>query len=274
MKKAVCACWLLAACGTLPAIMPGQAAQDKDKLLRRFIDEFVPLSPGKDEFAASFRMGSDDGPRQEQPVHLVKFTYAFQVAKYETTQELYEAIAGKNPSRWKGPRNSVEMVSWEEARDFCKNVTKELRRSKLIADDEVIRLPSEAEWEYACRAGSKTRYSFGDDAAKLGDYAWFTGNAKGNDPPVGAKKGNAWDLFDMHGYVWEWCLDAWRDDYESAPDDGSPVKMNDAKQRAIRGGAWTSEADACRSAFRRGVAVDNRTADVGFRCVRTQRNYE
>jgi formylglycine-generating enzyme required for sulfatase activity len=275
MKKAVCAGLLLAAsCGLPAGAVPVQATQDKDKILRRFIDDFVPLTPGKNKFAASFRMGSDDGPGEEKPAHNVKFEHAFQMAKYETTQELYEAIAGKNPSRWKGPRNSVEMVSWDEARAFCQTVTKELRTLKFIGAVEVIRLPTEAEWEYACRAGSKTKYSFGDDAAKLGEFAWFTGNAKGNDPPVGAKKANAWGLFDMHGYVWEWCLDGWREDYQKAWNDGHPGKIKDVKKHAIRGGAWTSEADACRCASRRGVAVDNRTPDVGFRCVRTDLDFE
>jgi formylglycine-generating enzyme required for sulfatase activity len=269
MHKAVFGCcWLAAA-----AALPGLAAQDHDKLLRRFADEFVPLTPGKDRFADSFTMGSSKGPREEQPAHKVTFAYTFQVAKYETTQELYEAVTGKDPSRWKGPRNSVEMVSWDEAQNFCKRITADLRKLKLLGEEEVIRLPTEAEWEYACRAGTTTPFSFGDDAAKLGDYAWFTGNAKGNDPPVGAKKANPWGLCDMHGYVWEWCLDAWRDDYAKAPDDGSPAQMDEAKRRAIRGGAWTSEADACRSAFRRGAAVGHQSADVGFRCVRSKKTY-
>src|SRR5205823_6088113 len=108
----------------------------------------------------------------------------------------------------------------------------------------------------------------------LGDYAWFTGNAKGNDPPVGAKKANPWGLYDMHGYVWEWCLDAWRDDYAKAPDDGSPVQVAKAAKRVIRGGAWTEVADACRSAFRKGVEIDTRTAAIGFRCVRAKKVYE
>ena len=101
----------------------------------------------------------------------------------------------------------------------------------------MIRLPTEAEWEYACRAGTTTAYSFGDDVKQLGDYAWFKGNAKGNDPPVGKKKPNPWGLYDMHGYIWEWCADAWHPSYEGAPSNGSAWDAADAKERVIRGGA-------------------------------------
>src|SRR5262249_61694135 len=105
-------------------------------------------------FPRSFAMGAADGPDAEKPVHMVTFAYPFRIAKYEVTQELYEAVAGANPSRWKGPRNSVEMVGWHEANEFCRKLTAELRQRKLIAADETVRLPSEAEWEYTCRAGT------------------------------------------------------------------------------------------------------------------------
>src|SRR5262249_36858011 len=98
--------------------------------------------------------------------------------------------------------------------------------------------------------------------------------AKGNDPPVGVKKANPWGLYDVHGYVWEWCLDAWREDYTKAPADGSPVREDKAKQRGIRGGAWTEPAEKCRSAFRASVDADTRTAAIGFRCVRAKKSYE
>src|SRR5207245_2743385 len=111
------------------------------------------------------------------------------------------------------------------------------------------RLPSEAEWEYGCRAGTTTAFSFGDDINDLGQYAWFTGNAKGNDPPVGVKKPNAWGLYDMHGYVWEWCADAWHPDYKDAPTDGRPRQAEAAKERVLLGGAWTTGAEQSRSAY-------------------------
>jgi formylglycine-generating enzyme required for sulfatase activity len=243
----------------------------KDKILKLFVDEFVSITPGEGKFPASFRMGSaGDAPDNEKPEHEVKLKSPFALAKYEVTQELYEAVIGKNPSRWKGPRNSVEMVNWSEANTFCEKVTQELRQQKLLGEDEVIRLPSEAEWEYACRAGSKTRYSFADKADDLKDYAWFKGNSKGEDPPVGKKKPNDWGLYDMHGYIWEWCLDSWHPSYEKAPQDGSAWEEKDAKERVVRGGSWADSAEHCRSAFRHKLAADQRSDAVGFRCVRAK----
>jgi formylglycine-generating enzyme required for sulfatase activity len=251
-----------------PALLPG-AAPDRDAILRRFADEFVPLTPGAGKFPAAFRMGSaGDAPAAERPAVTITFRRPFAVARYEVTQELYEAVMGKNPSRWKGPRNSVEMVSWQEANDFCRKATAELRRLKLIADREVIRLPSEAEWEYACRAGTTTRYSFGDSADGLKDYAWFKGNSKGEDPPVGRKKPNAWGIYDMHGYVWEWCADAWHPDHTGAAADGRPRVGKDERERVLRGGSWADDVDSARSAFRTHKPLDYRSDRVGFRCVR------
>ena len=103
--------------------------------------------------------------------------------------------------------------------------------------------PSEAEWEYATRAGTASVYSFGDDPTALGDYGWSTHNAAGNDPPVGAKKPNAWDLYDVHGYLWEWCADPWHDDYAAAPTDGSAwTTAGDADRRVLRSGSWKDPA--------------------------------
>ena len=249
----------------------GQPADKADKILKRFVEEFVLLTPGQDKYPASFMMGSKSGPEAEQPVHKVTLAYPFATAKYEVTQELYEVIAGKNPSKWKGPRNSVEMVSWDEANTFCRKVTAELHKRKLLAKDQVIRLPSEAEWEYACRAGTTGKYSFGDKEADLGIYCWFTGNAKGNDPPVGAKKPNPWGFYDMHGYVWEWCADTWHADYKNAPTDGSAWVDAKVKERVLRGGAWTEVADKCRSAYRFFAVPETRTPAIGFRCVQVKK---
>jgi formylglycine-generating enzyme required for sulfatase activity len=265
----------LACLGVLAALAAAAATggggdEPADGVLRRFADEFVRLTPGDGKFPASFRMGTDDdGPEAEKPRVAVTIRRPFAVAKYEVTQELYEAVAGRNPSRWKGPRNSVEMVSWDEAGDFCCKATALLRERKLLPEGEVVRLPSEAEWEYACRAGTTTAYCFGDRAADLGAYAWFKGNSPGEDPPVGKKKPNAWGLYDMHGYVWEWCADAWADSHRGAAADGSPRADRAAKERVVRGGSWNDDAAASRSASRAGRPSGYRGDAVGFRCVRT-----
>ena len=242
----------------------------KDDILKLFVSEFATIAPGMANFPASFKMGAEDGRDNEKPVRTVTLKRPFKIARYEVTQELYEAVMGANPSKWKGPRNSVEVVSWAEANDFCKKATAELRERKLIGADESVRLPTEAEWEYACRAGTTTRYSFGDKDGDLGEYAWWTGNAKGNDPPVGKKKANPWGLYDMHGYIWEWVQDAWHPNYEDAPTDGSARDAKDAKERVARGGAWTEKADACRSAYRGHYPADTRSDAIGFRCVLTK----
>jgi formylglycine-generating enzyme required for sulfatase activity len=259
----------LAACGTLLADEPGSAqALELPGLLKTFRSEFVELTPGKDKFPADFQMGSADGPPAERPPHRVALAGPLAIARYEVPQNLWEAVMGSNPSRWKGPRNSVEMLSFDDAQEFCRRVTERLRAAKLIDADQVIRLPSEAEWEYAARSGTTTRYSFGDDASQLDEYAWSTQNAKGNDPPVGAKRPNAWDLYDMHGYLWEWCADSWHDTYQGAPADGSPwTAGGDATRRVLRGGSWKDAGDQLTSTYRRAAEQALKDDAVGLRCV-------
>lgn len=249
-------------------------------LLKTFVEEFVPITPGEGKFPASFQVGSKEGDTSEQPPHEVTFQYKFAIAKYEMPQNLYEAVMGTNPSRWKGPRNSVEMMNWKDANDFCRKITRQLRDRQLIGADEVIRLPTEAEWEYCCRAGTSTRYSFGDDAQKpgdvtpkatfLGEYGWHTGNAAGNDPPVGALKPNPWGLYDMHGYLWELTADEWRSDYKQAPKDGAVAKGADVDGTSIvlRGGSWKDRFDKLTSSSRRKFSSNAADDAVGFRCVK------
>lgn len=256
--------WLSCLCFVLAA----DPTPEQQKLLTVFRDEFVAITPGKGAFPRQFRLGRPNGGEErERPVREVTFDYDFFVAKYEVPQNLWQTVMGENPSRWKGPRNSVEMLSFDEAVTFCRRATELMQAGKLIGADQAVRLPSEAEWEYVARAGTATVYSFGDDPAQLGEFGWFTGNAAGNDPPVGAKKPNAWGLYDMHGYLWEWCQDTWSADYAKHPADGSAHQQGDADQRVLRSGSWKDKAHALTSSYRVGKPKTLRDDAVGLRCV-------
>ena len=265
LPSALLAAAALLAVSTAVARAPGASQVE---LLKRFRDEFVSVTPGRNGFPRDFSMGSDAGNASEQPAHRVTLNDAFAVAAYESPQELWEAVMGSNPSRWKGPRNAVEMLSFDEAVEFCRKATDLMRAAGLIDADQVIRLPSEAEWEFVARAGTRTIYSFGDDPKGLDAYAWYAGNAAGNDPPVGAKKPNPWKLYDVHGYLWEWCADRWHEDYEGAPDDGSVwAEGAGPGSRVLRGGSWKDPAEMLTSRYRRRGARDLRDDAVGLRPV-------
>lgn len=252
----------------LTAALAAEPTKAQIELLKTFRDEFISITPAEGKFPAEFTMGDDAAGKAERPSHQVKLSHKFQIARYEVPQNLWQAVMGENPSRWKGPRNSVEMLSFADAQEFCRKATELMRAAKLIAANEVIRLPSEAEWEYAARAGTKTRYSFGDDVSQLNEYGWHHGNAAGNDPPVGAKKPNAWKLYDVHGYLWEWCADSWHGDYEGAPADGSTwTTGGDGKQAVLRGGSWKDDAEKLTSSFRRAADKQLKDDAVGLRCV-------
>jgi formylglycine-generating enzyme required for sulfatase activity len=250
-------------------------------LLKTFDSEFIQITPGNGKFPPMFVMGTDGGTPAERPAHKVTLNSGFSIAKYEVPQNLYEAVMGQNPSRWKGPRNSAEMFSFGEAQEFCGKITALLRQARLLKDDEAIRLPTEAEWEYCCRAGTTTAYSFGESAVKpddngakaslLDEYGWHTGNAAGNDPEVGEKRPNPWGLYDMHGYLWEFVSDAWHDNYTGAPTDGRNWSSDDDKPRhTIRGGSWKDRHEFLTSTYRRPLARDAKDAEFGMRCVKAK----
>jgi len=215
--------------------------------------------------AGQFLMGSPDSDPDardnEKPQHQVKVN-SFAIGKYPVTQAQYQAVMGTNPSRFQNnPQNPVEDVSWNDAQAFCQKLSQ--------ITGKTYRLPTEAEWEYACRAGTTTRFYFGDDANQLGDYAWYKGNSQQTTHPVGQKKPNAWGLYDMSGNVWEWCEDDWHDNYIGAPKDGSAWLKNGNDNRSpLRGGSWYNVPANCRSAYRNFTyRPDYSLINDGFRVV-------
>jgi formylglycine-generating enzyme required for sulfatase activity len=213
--------------------------------------------------AGTFLMGSHDGDSREQPVHQVTISQPFYLETYAVTQGQWEAVMGANPSEFRGGRNlPVEQVSWEDAQEL-------IRRLNAQEGGTRYRLPTEAEWEYACRAGSQLAYSFGDDPAQLDTYGWYSLNSGGMTHPVGQRRPNAWGLYDMHGNVWEWMQDRYGN-YAPDPvtDPQGPASGSD---RVIRGGSWSRDAGLCRSAFRYFAEPGGRFVYLGFRLLRTAR---
>ncbi len=216
--------------------------------------------------AGAFAMGSEDGGSGEKPVHEVEISKPLYMGVYEVTQAEYEAVTGQNPGNFKGTNNPVENVSWNEAVSFCAKLEeKEKAAGKLPAGHE-YRLPTEAEWEYACRAGGKGKWCFGDDESQLTKYAWFTVNSESKTHPVGLKRANAWGLHDMHGNVWEWCKD-WFGDY-SPGKAKDPCNNASGSIRVFRGGSWSNAAGDCQSADRGAYDGPSNQSDYrGFRVV-------
>ena len=220
--------------------------------------------------AGEFLMGSPDSDKDadadEKPQHKVRITRPFYLGKYLVTQEQWEAVMGNNPSHFKGAKNPVENVSWNDCQQFLDKLNK---RQGNPAGKFV--LPTEAQWEYACRAGSTTRYCFGDDASKLDEYAWHGQNSGGKTHPVGEKKPNVWGLYDMHGNVWEWCQDWYDDDYYAKSPTDDPAGSATGSYRdptgpvtgpycVVRGGGWGFPAGGWRSASRGRVLPGTGTA--------------
>jgi formylglycine-generating enzyme required for sulfatase activity len=204
--------------------------------------------------AGKFLMG-DSGSQHE-----VILTRPFYMGMYPVTQGEYERVIGRNPSHFKGDRHPVECVSWEDAMAY-------IERLNSISEEKSLgrryRLPTESEWEYACRAGSTSAYCFGEEESLLGDYAWYGSNSGSKTHPVGEKRPNAWGLHDMHGNVWEWCSDWYGDSPGVTVTD--PVGPKDGSDRGLRGGCWLYDAACCRSSFRLWLDPSGRSSDLGFR---------
>ena len=243
-------CWL--SVGLLVRSVAAQAPAEKT-IANSIGMEFVLIPAG------TFSMGANEGETDERPAHQVKISRPFYLGKYEVTQEQWQAIMGKNPSLFQGnPKRPVEQVSWNDAQEF-------IRRLNAKENVKVYRLPTEAEWEYAARAGTATAYSFGDKASQLRQYGWYHDNAAKRTHEVGELQPNPWGLYDMHGNVWEWVLD-WSGRYrEGTVTD--PQGPDSGAQHMRRGGGWNNEARYCRSANRYSV-VGYRDDFIGFRVVR------
>jgi formylglycine-generating enzyme required for sulfatase activity len=283
---------------------PGQPGRGLPEEFRNGVGmQMLPIAAG------TFQMGSDrsrdaDASDEEDPPHQVRFDRPFFMAAHKTTQKQFAQVLGRNPSWFSATGGGkdkvagidtaefpVERVSFFDAVEFCVKLSEReglrphyrLSAMQRVGDGSIraahverlgdgtgYRLPSEAEWEYCARAGTTTRYSFGDDAAALRDHAWFAENSGGRTHPVGALKANPWQLFDMGGLGWEWCEDVWHASYDGAPGDGSAwATGGDSSRRVVRGGPWSLVARFCRPANRGRVrlVVSDPAGLMGFRAV-------
>jgi len=232
-------------------------AKDSNIVTNSIGMKLILIPPGE------FMMGSPDSEKyrhsNEVPQHRVRISKGFYMSVTEITQAQWKAIKENNPSNFKGSNLPVEQVSWNDAIEFCNKLNQKERKS--------YRLPTEAEWEYACRAGSATRFYFGDNDSMLSDYAWYHENSGNETHPVGQKKPNAFGLYDMHGNVWEWCSDWYDANYYSNSSGVDPQGPASGQIRVLRGGSWFYIPWHCRSANRLRSTPDGRGDGSGFRVV-------
>jgi acetoin utilization deacetylase AcuC-like enzyme/formylglycine-generating enzyme required for sulfatase activity len=229
--------------------------------------------------AGWFEMGGEDGSPDERPVHRV-WVGPFWMDRYEVTQPEFRKYQLPDPSHFKNPKHPLDQINWTDAALYCNERSRAEGLEPAYDEDtwrcnfnaNGYRLPTEAEWEYACRAGTDTKYNFGNDSKKLRSYAWFAENSAGKTHPVGQKRPNLWGLYDMHGNVAEWCNEFYADDYSQRTLATDPKGPAAGKERVLRGGAWNSTAEACRSTCRASDPSINDTClasdAIGFRCAR------
>lgn len=260
-------------------VRPGHERYFFDDARRREKGVFCWCPPGQ------FRMGyvGENNPMD------VTLSQGFWIGKFEVTQQKYEALMGSNPSQTKDEHRSlpVQNVTWKDAVEFCYRLTVAEKAAGRLPPGWKYQLPSDAQWEYACRAGTKTTYFFGDNAQELPNYAWFDGSSQGELHEVGSRRSNAWNICDMHGNLFEWCRDQFRDDLPGGTDpvriepieyryqhaDGS-YSVRQPPQAVFRGGAFDSPAAYCASGFRAGTFSDTGIEQVGFRVALVPENDE
>ena len=234
----------------------GQQTSDQMSVIEENGIVLVLIPPG------NFMMGARDDEQMrgsdERPRHSVTITKPFYLGKYEITQAQYEAVMGENPSRFKGLDLPVENVTWFEAAEFCMRLSDNTGHS--------YRLPTEAEWEYACRAGTTSNFYWGSEMD--GSYAWHVINSSGRTHRVGQKLPNPWGLFDICGNAEEWCGDWHSSDYGGDEHLSDPTGPSDGQWRVRRGGCWEHPVGCIRSANRYFYYPDRRSSQIGFRVVR------
>ena len=226
-----------------------------------------------------FIMGDKEGDVDEVP-HRV-YIDSLNIDKYLVTQEEYEKVMGENIARWQGKKNPVEQVRWSDAVHYCNNRSRQeglqscydTETWECNFDIKGYRLPSEAEWEYVCRAGTTTKFFFGKNLNELKNFSWFKENSGGRPRPVGQKLPNPWGIFDLYGNVWEWCNDFYKVDYYQESPEKSPKGPEFGDNKVLRGGSWDSEANQCRSSYRYNEVPGYTDICIGydiygFRCVK------
>ena len=243
--------------------IPGIPAQATSRMVTLPRGRFMMGSPETE-------VGRSD---DEGPQHVVSIDYVFAIGMYPITFAQWDAAISMGaklyrPSDmdWGRGDRPVINVSWQDIQQYLNWLN---TRLGLMGQKDAYRLPSEAEWEYASRAGMQTSYSFGDDASELGLYAWYRDNSQGKTQPVGQKRPNGFGLYDMHGNVWDWMQDQYSNDYTGAPLNGSAREFSENPSRVLRGGSWVSLPQNLRSAYRDGNAPSNRSDSLGFRVART-----
>jgi len=251
-----------------------RSAQTRETIKTKLGIEMILIPAGE------FMMGNAQGGADERPVHKVKVS-AFYMDTNLVTQQQYETLMRTCPARWKNPKNPVEQVRWSDAVKYLNARSQaegiepcyDLKTWKCDFAADGYRLPTEAEWEYACRAGTRTKYFFANDAKKLSIFAWYKKNSGSRPRPIRQKLPNPWGLYDIYGNVWEWCHDHYKPDYYKKSPSDNPRGPSTGTARVLRGGAWNSDAGHCTSSYRN--KADPGYADVcfgydiyGFRAVR------